>query len=196
MLLFRSGWVRAAMAGMVGEPEILRLGKLFGRVVAVEYTDGMADARPGVEVPVARGSGHVRWRNEGGVISRIDQGTPSTRPGRVDILIELEDDSGLPAFVVVETKRTDWSRQRADRVRPNARRHARQVWQYLEPLVDRVDRGEIACVQAALLYPRRPAADRTRLLEHVLGSGEVPGEGYGITVVWWEDIARKPSRSG
>jgi hypothetical protein len=36
---------------------------------------------------------------------------------------------------VLEVKNTDWDLRALHRVIPNLRRHARQVWGYLEPLV-------------------------------------------------------------
>src|SRR3954470_25031944 len=138
------------------EPDILRLGKAFGSVVAIEDYLGLPEAgRP--EQPAERGSGRVRWAHDGERWVRTDHGRPPARRGRTDLRIELRDDeSGLPVVVVLEVKNTDWRKQTPQNVRRNLNRHGRQVWRYLEPLVDRVDAGEIAWVQGALVYPERP----------------------------------------
>jgi hypothetical protein len=176
------------------EPDILRLGKAFGEVVAAEYTRGLLEAGPPEEV-AERGSGRVRWTRECCQWVRTDLGTAPEHPGRTDIRLELHDDeSGLPAVVVVEVKNTDWSKQTPKNVRRNLNRHARQVWRYLEPWVDRVDAGEVAWVQGALVYPERPEPARATLIETILGEGEAPegddprGHGWGLTVLWWTDF--------
>jgi hypothetical protein len=69
-------------------------------------------------------------------------------------------------------------------MRRNLNRDARQAWRYLEPLVDRVDAGEIAWVQGALVYSERPEPDRTVLTEAILGEGETDGDGWGLSVLW------------
>jgi hypothetical protein len=80
----------------------------------------------------------------------------------VDLALELYDGgTGLPFVVVLEPKATDWDRLAMARIRPNVLRHARQVWTYLESLVERVA-GELAFVQGALVYPRRPEGGRLR----------------------------------
>jgi hypothetical protein len=94
----------------------------------------------------------------------------------------------LPAIVVLEVKNTRWQRQADQNMRRNLNRHGRQVWRYLEPLVDRVDAGEIAWVQGALVYPERPEPERAALVETILGEGESDGEGWGLSVLWWTDF--------
>jgi hypothetical protein len=171
------------------EPDILRLGKVFGELVAVEYSRGLPEAGP-PEEPAERGSGRVRWTREGYRWIRTDHGRPPARRGRTDLRLELRDDeSGLPVVVVLEVKNTNWGRQTTRNVRRNLSRHGQQMWRYLEPLVDRADAGEIAWVQGALVYPERPDPDRTAVIETVLGEGEKEGEGWGLTVLWWTDFA-------
>jgi hypothetical protein len=171
------------------EPHILRLGKQFGEAVAIGYSDGLREVGP-PEEPTERGSGRVRWTRHGDKVLRTDHGRPPRRRGRTDLRVELRDeDSDLPAVVVLEVKNTDWRKQTTKNMRRNLNRHARQVWRYLEPLVDRVDLGQIAWVQGALVYPKRPEADRAALIETILGQGERDGEGWGLTVMWWSDFA-------
>src|SRR5881227_1903228 len=141
------------------EPDILRLGKEFGELVAIEYSRGLPEAGS-PEQPAERGSGRVRWTREGERWVRTDHGTPPARRGRTDLRLELRDDvSDLPVVVVLEVKNTGWRRQTTRNMRRNLNRHGRQVWRYLEPLVDRVDAGEIAWIQGALVYPARPDPD-------------------------------------
>jgi hypothetical protein len=171
------------------EPDILRLGKQFGEVVAIEYADGLREPAR-AEEPADRGSGRVRWTHHGDRVLRTDQGRPPRRRGRTDLRVELRDDeSGLPAVVVLEVKNTDWRKQTSTNMRRNLNRHGRQVWRYLEPLVDRVDLGQVAWVQGVLVYPERPDADRATLIETILGPGERDGGGWGLTVMWWSDFA-------
>ena len=75
----------------------------------------------------------------------------------------------MPAIVVLEVKNTRWQRQAERNLRRNLNRHGRQVWRYLEPFVHRVDAGEIAWVQGALVYPERPESARAALVERILG---------------------------
>ena len=171
------------------EPDILRLGKQFGEIVAIEYSRGLREAGP-PEEPAERGSGRVRWTHHGDRWLRTDHGRLPRRRGRTDLRIELRDDeSGLPAVVVLEVKNTDWRTQTTKNMRRNLNRHGRQVWRYLEPLVDLVDVGKVAWVQGALVYPERPEPKRAALIETILGQGERDGEGWGLTVLWWSDFA-------
>lgn len=96
--------------------------------------------------------------------------------GRIDWLGEIE---GARAALVGEIKHSDWDAMAAHRVRPNARRHGRQLWRYLEsPEVGRVGQE---WVQLFVEYPRRPSTPgRGELIEDVLAE-------YGVTVAWVED---------
>ena len=67
--------------------------------------------------------------------------------GRVDLrLIDLEEGH----TVVVEIKATDWDAMAAHRVRPNALRHCRQLWRYIEPELMEFP------VLPAIVYPMVP----------------------------------------
>jgi hypothetical protein len=82
----------------------------------------------------------------------------------------------------VEVKSTDWDARAPHRVRPNLARHARQVWRYLDALLPRLDTGELAGVQAALVYPRRPLhPGRAEAIEQAL-------ERQGISVLFYEEL--------
>lgn len=102
-------------------------------------------------------------------------GAGRRRHGRIDWLGEIE---GARAALVGEIKQSDWDRMAPGRVRPNARRHGRQLWRYLDsPEVATVGQ---AWVQLFVEYPRRPiTAGRAQEIEDVLAE-------YGVTVSWVE----------
>jgi hypothetical protein len=103
------------------------------------------------------------------------------RRGRIDLLLET-DDGGRPLLVIVEVKSIDWDARAPHRIRPNLARHARQMWRYLDALMPRLDAGELAGVQAALVYPRRPThPGRAEAIEQVL-------ERQGISVLFYEEL--------
>ena len=163
------------------EPDILRLGKAFGVQVQTEYLPDARDVSGRAEVTTKTGSGQARWLETG---EKVESPTARRmRAGRMDLLLEgVDDDSELPFLVVLEIKNTDWDRQADRRVRVNVGSHRRQVWRYLEPLVSRVDRGEVAWVQAALVYPRRPqTARRAAEIEALLDQ-------WGVTVLWYDEL--------
>jgi hypothetical protein len=142
------------------EPDLLRIGKAFGVRVAAEYPEGMVDgtARPEVHVKLLGG-----------------------RRGRIDLLLQVED-ARRPLLVVMEVKNTDWDARAPRRVLPNLARHARQVWGYLDAYVPRLEAGELAGLQAALVYPRRPShPGRAELVEETLGA-------YGISVLFYDEL--------
>jgi hypothetical protein len=120
----------------------------------------MAEGRARAEAPIAGGG---------------------RRAGRIDLLLVV-DDQGRTLLVVVEVKNTDWDARAAHRLWPNLARHARQVWRYLDSLQPGLEMGELAGVQAALVYPRRPSIPgRAELVEGVLGE-------QGISVLFYEEL--------
>lgn len=75
-------------------------------------------------------------------------------------------------IILVEIKATDWDAMRPERVRPNALRHIRQIWRYIE-----ADLGP-ADVVPALVYPAAPRdPDRRREIEALMDQ-------HLIQVVW------------
>ena len=69
------------------------------------------------------------------------------RRGRIDMRL-IDNQEGHT--IVVETKATDWDAMAPHRVRPNALRHSRQLWRYIEAELE--DRP----VLPALIYPTEP----------------------------------------
>lgn len=115
---------------------------------------------------------------------------------RVDLLVLPRMDGEVMA-VVVEIKSTDWDALRGERVRPNVRRHLRQLQDYLDHYVDHLrtdDPGDDTAVDGrgalgwdsvvgVLLYPKQPSdLARARLVEEVAGT-------EAITVVWYDQAA-------
>lgn len=85
---------------------------------------------------------------------------PTGRRGRIDIALD-EDDGSVS---VIETKATDWDAMEDHRIRPNVRRHLRQlmgyVWFFWEHGID---------THPALIYPTAPRiATRRALIEQLL----------------------------
>jgi hypothetical protein len=92
------------------------------------------------------------------------------RRRRIDIKL---DGPTRGTVVVVETKATDWDRMAPHRVRPNALRHARQVWRYIEAEI-----GQGKAVFPALVYPAAPRTPgRREKIERALHA-------RGIEVIW------------
>ena len=114
---------------------------------------------------------------------------------RVDLLIVPTTADEVTA-VVVEVKNSDWDSFRPTRVRPNLRRHIRQLQEYLDHYVDHLranadqpidppsaDGLPLAwdSVIGVLLYPTRPRdPDRTQLIEAIALE-------QALTVVWYDE---------
>ena len=91
--------------------------------------------------------------------------------GRADIFI---DESGWVS--IIEVKATDWDAMQAHRVRPNARRHVRQVMRYVGSYWEKG-----TDISPGLVYPRAPQdVQRRQLIERV-------AEESSIQVVWADE---------
>jgi hypothetical protein len=76
--------------------------------------------------------------------------------------------------VIVELKASNWDQMTSRRVRPNALRHARQLWRYVETELDVLHHE----VLPAIVYPVAPKTPgRKAEIEAIL-------EERGIQVVW------------
>ena len=95
------------MAMRSREPESLRRGKRFHKLIQDEWLKTAEDGRPEPERSIKRLSG---------------------RMGRVDILVEELGD----LVSVVEIKASDWDKMTKVNVVRNARRQIRQIWSYVE----------------------------------------------------------------
>ncbi len=97
------------------------------------------------------------------------------KKGRVDIRLRITDEGEV---VIVEIKATDWDKMKPDRIRPNALRHANQIWRYIEAHLSPED------VVPAIVYPPPPLTPtRKEQIEAIL-------EERGIQVVWREEYQR------
>lgn len=148
------------------EPEPLRRGKAFQRLVQADFERHSRDGRV---------------RREAGVSFADPAGT--RRPGgRADILItELGD------FVALyEIKATDWDRIAPHRIKPNLWRHQRQLFSYVETFVE-LD-GLSVCL--GLIYPEPPRRPGLRAeIEAYL-------EDYGVPAYWFSEIRNAEETAG
>jgi hypothetical protein len=98
------------------------------------------------------------------------------RRGRIDI--RLGEAAG-DRVVVVELKGSDWDRMAGYRVRPNALRHACQLWKYINAeLLQGKAIPSFDGVLPAIVYPVKPRAEgRSEQGERILHE-------RGIQVVW------------
>ena len=128
------------------EPRRLRRGKTFHRSV------------------------QLSWSNVKGAIFEKAIRDLHGRRRRIDVFI----DDGEEWVSIVEIKRSDWDRMRPDRVRPNALRHARQTWLYIEPFLEHS--GGYVC--PGILYEKLPTTPgRVAEVESILHE-------RGLQVVW------------
>jgi hypothetical protein len=161
------------------EPGALRLGKLFGDFVVAGYLGDVSGVTGDPEHYIKqRSAGTARWKPDGSLASPV----VLRGGGFIDLLLEVQHDGDRPWFVVLEVKNTDWDLRALHRVIPNLRRHARQLWGYLEPLVVLADAGELEQADGVLIYPRRPTTPgRAELIEAYLGE-------RGIIAAYYDEL--------
>lgn len=139
------------------EPNQLRQGREFHRLVQVDW---------------ARNA-------EGDTVPERPCTKPTGRRGRIDVFVD-DDDS----VSVVEIKHTDWDRMKPAAVRRNARRYARQLWQYIDSQLQGLGEDKVRDVCPGIIFPNRPVdANRLKLIEELF-------DAEGIPVVW-EDETRE-----
>ena len=141
--------------GSETEPSRLRQGRLFHRRVQKDWQD-KAEGESKAEQPCTK---------------------PSGRKGRIDVHVDVDDN----LVAVVEIKHTDWDRMTPTGVRRNARRYARQLWQYIDSQLQGLGENNEREVCPGIIFPNRPAdADRLTLIERLF-------EEEGIPVVWEDE---------
>ena len=115
------------------------------------------------------------WNSEINSAAEFEASTQwKGKRGRVDIRLSLEEDGQV---VIVEIKATDWDKVKEYRVRPNAMRHTRQIWRYIEDHLKPLD------VIPAIVYPSPPITPgRKEQIEEILNE-------RGIQVVWREEYS-------
>ncbi|MFN8467928.1 MAG: hypothetical protein U0X20_20375 [Caldilineaceae bacterium] len=137
-----------------GEPPILQKGKVFHHNIQVDW----------------------HQRADGLVLTEVEITKPNGRKGRIDVLVDTEDN----LVAVVEIKNTNWDPPMKDhRLEPNVRRHIRQVWDYMEAVMGPDNEG--TPVSPALLYRHKPSDPaRVQLIEELC-------DYFSVQVVWEED---------
>lgn len=96
--------------------------------------------------------------------------------GRIDIRLA---DAKEGRVVLAELKASDWDKMAPHRVRPNALRHARQLWRYIEAeLPQGQENTGVQGVLPAIVYSTEPKTPgRKDVIETILKE-------RGIQVVW------------
>ncbi len=142
------------MDNQKNEPELLHKGKKFHKKIQKEWSE------------TAQG----KVKLEKGIIK------PTGRKGRIDIFVKS--DNGL--VVVAEIKNSDWEKMTLSAVRKNIKRHARQIWSYIDTQLD-----EKKDVSPGIIFPRRPKNIELLRLIEVLFDKE------GIPVVWDDETVEE-----
>lgn len=132
------------------EPILLSEGKKFEKNVKKEWHDTAKDGIITYERPIRK---------------------ENNRKGRIDIFV---DEVGDDLVSVVEIKNTDWDKMKLENVRRNARRHIRQIWEYIDSQM----RSNEVNVCPGIIFSKIPQdINRLKLIESMF-------ENEGIQVVW------------
>jgi len=143
----------------MNEPEPLRRGKRFQKIVQADFGKDPGDGSVRCEAPIElllTKAARKKW-------------------GRADILISEAGD----IVAVLEIKATDWDRIKPKNIKKNLWRHQHQLYSYVERTLEIENKG----LSAYIIYPTRPtSAALCKLIEDYL-------EGYGILPHWYDEIA-------
>jgi hypothetical protein len=143
----------------VKEPEQLKRGKRFHKIVQVDIGGNTEDASVQCEAPIEL---------------ILKQGSRK-KSGRADILIS--DLGDIQA--VLEIKATDWDRIKPGNVKKNLWRHQNQLYSYIEKFLE-IDKQSLS---AYIIYPTRPhSAELCKVIDDYL-------ESYGMLAHWYDEIA-------
>jgi hypothetical protein len=141
------------------EPERLRRGKAVHRRIQNEWK-AQAEGDVWPEKPITK---------------------PSGRSGRIDVHVQA--DEGLVA--VVEVKNSDWDAMTPKAVRRNAKRYARQLWNYIDVEIE----GGFQ-VSPGIVFPTKPKTEgRLAEIERLF-------EDDGIPVVWEDETIEERKARG
>jgi hypothetical protein len=141
------------------EPDRLRRGKGFHRKVQAGWED-TAEGEVQPEKPIIK---------------------PRGKPGRIDVHVQA--DEGLVA--VVEIKHSNWDAMTPAAVRRNAKRYARQLWNYIEAEIE----GGFQ-VSPGIVFPTRPKTEG-RLVEI-----ERLFDEEGIPIAWEDETIEERKARG
>ena len=148
-----------AVTMMVVEPELLRRGKEFHRLVQANWAGE-------IEKATVRPEHSILFHTPSSPIKR-------NRRGRLDIFVDRIDD-----FVtVVEIKSTDWDRIPTANRRRLLAAHRRQVLRYVDEFLDE----QHVSVCAGIIYPQAPVDhDLLAQVEQYLND-------HALQVVWFAE---------
>ncbi len=143
----------------MNEPEPLRRGKRFHKIVQADFGRDSSDGSVRCEAPielVLKRAAIKKW-------------------GRADILITELDD----VVAVLEIKATDWDRIKTKNIKKNLWRHQNQLYSYVEKFLE-IDKKSLS---AYIIYPTRPSsAELYKVIDDYL-------ENYGMLAHWYDEIA-------
>lgn len=132
-----------------GEPDRLKRGKAFHAKVQADWKS-TAEGLVNTEKTIAK---------------------PSGRVGRIDIHVDADEQ----LVAVVEIKASDWDAMTDKAVRRNVKRHARQVWQYIQSQLAAAKE-----VSPGIIFSQRPSdPKRLATIEALFDAEDIP--------VAWED---------
>jgi hypothetical protein len=125
------------------EPESLKRGKRFHKLIQEEWLRTSIDGTPRPERSIKKASG---------------------KKGRVDILVEELGDGFVS---IIEIKTSDWDIMTEKNVMRNVRRQIRQVWGYVNSQLDVYGRQ----VCPGIIFPKLPKdTERLNLIESMFNS--------------------------
>ena len=141
------------------EPDRLRRGKALHRKVQDNWKD-TAEGKVWPEKPITK---------------------PSGRTGRIDIHVQADEE----LVAVVEIKNSDWDAMTPQAVRRNAKRYARQLWNYIEAEIE--DKFQVS---PGIVFPTRPKTEgRLAEIERLFDE-------EGIPVVWEDETIEERKARG
>lgn len=141
------------------EPEQLRRGKAFHRLVQADWAGTVEDATTRPEHTIR--------------LNALPRRGTRIRHGRIDIFIDQIHD-----FVtVLEIKATNWDAVKTKNRRKLLASHRRQVFRYIDKYLDH----DKVSVCAGIIYPRSPRCPGLR--EEI----ETYLNDHALQVVWYED---------
>jgi hypothetical protein len=150
----------------VEEPERLKDGNIFDKKVKADWLRNAKGVQAGKKA-------------EPKSIKKLNG-----REGHIDVFVPIDESWA----VVVEAKDSHWD---TIDLRRNVRRQARQIWGYVNALLDTKDKSQKReCVSPGVVFSKRPSdPERVKLIEQLFDE-------EGIAVVWEdESIAEHKARS-
>lgn len=132
------------------EPFLLSEGKKFEQMIKKEWHDTSKDGKLNCERSIKKENG---------------------RKGRIDIFV---DEIGHDLVSIIEIKNTNWDMMKEENIRRNARRHIRQLWEYIDSQI----KSSAVDICPGIIFSRKPNdIQRLQLLESMF-------ENEGIQIVW------------